>query len=84
MHAKRAHLLKQSLNKDAPYYYLPGESKFSDLKPELEVQYKKLLADDHEFLWQAVSDFDSLKKGDYIFIPMLSHLVISTRHIGLL
>ena len=63
LHAKRAHLLKQSLNKDVPYYYLPGESKFSDLKPELEVQYKKLLADDHEFLWQAVSDFDSLKKG---------------------
>ena len=63
LHAARAHLLKESLNKDFSYYYLPGEQKFADLKPELAVHYEKLLNDDHEFLWQAVADFDQLQKG---------------------
>lgn len=63
LHAQRAHLLKSSLDKDIPYYYLPGEQKFADLKPELEVSYQDLLADDHEFLWQAVADFDQLQEG---------------------
>ena len=63
LHAARAHLLKESLDKDFPYYYLPGEQKFVDLKPELAVHYDDLLNDDHEFLWQAVADFDHLQKG---------------------
>ena len=63
LHAARAHLLKESLNQDFPYYYLPGEQKFVDLKPELAVHYDDLLSDDHEFLWQAVADFDHLQKG---------------------
>lgn len=63
LHAKRAHLLKSSLDKDYPYYYLPGEAIFSDLKPELEVSYDALLADEHEYLWQAVGEFHRLQKG---------------------
>ena len=63
LHAARAHLLKESLNQDFLYYYLPGEQKFVDLKPELAVHYDDLLNDDHEFLWQAVADFDHLQKG---------------------
>jgi len=63
LYAERAHLLKESLKKDYPYYYLPGDKKFTDLKPELEVSYSDLLDDDHKYLWQAVSDFDRLQKG---------------------
>ena len=63
LHAARAHLLKESINQDFPYYYLPGEQKFADLKPELAVHYDDLLNDDHKFLWQAVADFDHLQKG---------------------
>ena len=63
LHAARAHLLKESINQDFPYYYLPGEQKFADLKPELAVSYEELLNDDYEFLWQAVADFDHLQKG---------------------
>lgn len=63
LHAKRAHLLKQSLNKDFPFYYLPGEAKFDDLKPELEVSYDDLIADDHQYLWQAVANYDQLQEG---------------------
>lgn len=63
LHAQRAHLIKESLNEDYPYYYLPGEEKFADLKPELEIAYSDLLDDDHEYLWQAVGDYDSLQKG---------------------
>lgn len=63
LYAERAHLLKESFKKDYPYYYLPGDKKFTDLKSELEVSYSDLLNDDHEYLWQAVSDFDKLQKG---------------------
>ncbi|QGV04108.1 MBL fold metallo-hydrolase [Lactobacillus acetotolerans] len=63
LYAERAHLLKESFKKDYPYYYLPGDKKFTDLKPELEVSYSDLLDDDHKYLWQAVSDFDRLQKG---------------------
>ena len=63
LHAARAHLFKESLNQDFRYYYLPGEQKFVDLKPELAVHYDDLLNDDHEFLWQAVADFNHLQKG---------------------
>lgn len=63
LYAERAHLLKESFKKDYPYYYLPGDKKFMDLKPELEVSYSDLLDDDHKYLWQAVSDFDRLQKG---------------------
>lgn len=67
LYAERAHLLKESFKKDYPYYYLPGDKKFTDLKPELEVSYSDLLDDDHKYLWQAVSDFDRLQKcGLYI------------------
>lgn len=63
LHAERAHLLKESLKQDYPYYYLPGEEKFPDLEPELMVSYKKLLNDDHEYLWQAVGNYDDLQQG---------------------
>lgn len=63
LYAERAHLLKESFKKDYPYYYLPGDKKFTDLKPELELSYSDLLDDDHKYLWQAVSDFDRLQKG---------------------
>lgn len=63
LYAERAHLLEESFKKDYPYYYLPGDKKFTDLKPELEVSYSDLLDDDHKYLWQAVSDFDRLQKG---------------------
>ncbi|APP03150.1 MBL fold metallo-hydrolase [Lactobacillus delbrueckii subsp. lactis] len=63
LHAKRAHLLHKSLGKEFPYYYLPEEPKFADLNPEPEVSYQDLLNDDHEFLWQAVADFDQLMEG---------------------
>lgn len=63
LYAERAHLLKESFKRDYPYYYLPGDKKFTDLKPELEVSYSDLLDDDHKYLWQAVSDFDRLQKG---------------------
>ena len=63
VHAKRAHLLKDSLDKDFPYYYLPGEEKFADLNPELEVSYEDLLNDNHQYLWQAVANYDQLQKG---------------------
>ena len=63
LHAKRAHLIKDSLNEDYPYYYLPEDKKYSDLNPELEVSYDELLADNHKYLWQAVSDYDKLQMG---------------------
>ncbi|WP_251717681.1 MBL fold metallo-hydrolase [Lactobacillus agrestimuris] len=63
LHAKRAHLLKDSLDKDFPYYYMPGEEKFSDLEPGLEVDYQVLLNDDSEYLWQVVGNYDSLQEG---------------------
>ena len=63
LHAKRAHLLKDSLDQDYPYYYLPEEKRFNDLNPELEVSYQKLLDDDHEYLWQVVKNYDDLKEG---------------------
>ena len=63
LHAKRAHLIKDSLNEDYPYYYLPQDEKYSDLNPELEVSYDELLADNHKYLWQTVSDYDKLQVG---------------------
>lgn len=36
LHAERAHLIKESLDEDYPYYYLPQDKKYSDLNPELE------------------------------------------------
>lgn len=63
LHAKRAHLIKDSLNEDYPYYYLPQDEKYSDLNPELEVSYDELLQDNHKYLWQAVSDYDKLQVG---------------------
>lgn len=63
LHAKRAHLLKDSLDQDYPYYYLPEDEKYSDLNPELEVSYNELLADNHKYLWQVVSGYDKLQKG---------------------
>ncbi|MBP2058056.1 mRNA degradation ribonuclease J1/J2 [Lactobacillus colini] len=63
LHAKRAQLLKGALDQDVAYYYLPGETKIDDLKSELEVSYSDLLADDHQFFWQAVGDYDKLQEG---------------------
>lgn len=63
LHAQRAHLLKSSFDQDYPYYYLPGEERFVDLKPELEVSYADLLGDDHKYLWQAVANYQDLQKG---------------------
>lgn len=63
LYATRAHMLKKALNKDFAYYYLPGEKKIFDLIPEQEVPYKKLLHDDHEFLWQVVADYNKLLAG---------------------
>ncbi|MBF5067277.1 MBL fold metallo-hydrolase, partial [Salmonella enterica subsp. enterica serovar Istanbul] len=44
LHAKRAHLIKESLKEDYPYYYLPDDQRYEDLNPELEVDYDQLLA----------------------------------------
>ena len=63
LNAQRAHLIKESLNKDYPYYYLPAEQKYSDLDLALEISYTELLADKHKYLWQAVSDYDKLQEG---------------------
>lgn len=63
LHAQRAHLLKESIKQNYPYYYLPGEKIFPDLKPELAVSYDELLNDDREYLWQAVGYYASLHKG---------------------
>lgn len=63
LNAERAHLLKDSINKDAPYYYLPGQDKFDDLLPDLEVSYEDLLHDKHEYFWQAIGEYDRLQKG---------------------
>lgn len=63
IHAQRAHLLKKSINQDVPYYYLPGEQKFTDLKPELEISYQELLQDDSKYLWQVAGNYDDLQKG---------------------
>ncbi|MBA1394180.1 MBL fold metallo-hydrolase, partial [Lactobacillus sp. XV13L] len=63
LHAQRAHLLKESLDQDFPYYYLPGEEKFTDLKPELAVSYEELLGDDHKYLWQVVRNYADLRES---------------------
>ncbi|TSO26817.1 MBL fold metallo-hydrolase [Lactobacillus sp. LL6] len=63
LHAKRAHLLKASLDKDVPYYYLPGEKIFADLDPKLEVSYQDLLQDTNKYLWQIDSNYDELMEG---------------------
>ncbi|RMC51871.1 MBL fold metallo-hydrolase [Lactobacillus sp. ESL0225] len=63
LHAKRAHLLKESLQQDYLYYYLPGEQKIANLNPQLAVDYEKLLADDHEYLWQVVKNYGDLQVG---------------------
>ena len=63
LYAQRAHLLKESIEQDYPYYYLPGDKIFTDLKPELVVSYDELLNDDHEYLWQAVGNYANLQKG---------------------
>lgn len=63
LYAQRAHLLKESIEQDYPYYYLPGDKIFTDLKPELAVSYDELLNDDHEYLWQAVGNYANLQKG---------------------
>lgn len=61
--AKRAEFLKLSIGVDVAYYYLPGEEIIPILHSDLEVDYNTLLADESEFLWQAVADFDKLKSG---------------------
>lgn len=63
LYAQRAHLLKESIEQDYPYYYLPGDKISTDLKPELAVSYDELLNDDHEYLWQAVGNYANLQKG---------------------
>ncbi|MGQ5708332.1 MBL fold metallo-hydrolase [Lactobacillus sp. PSON] len=63
LHAKRAHLLKASLNKDIPYYYLPGEEIFADLDSKLELPYQELLQDTSKYLWQIDSNYDELMEG---------------------
>ncbi|WEV71145.1 MBL fold metallo-hydrolase [Lactobacillus sp. ESL0785] len=63
LHAARAHLLKESLGKDYPYYYLPQEAKFTDLRPELAIPYQELLLDKSKYLWQVVGDVVKLQKG---------------------
>lgn len=63
LHAQRAHLLKESIKQDYPYYYMPGEKIFADLKPELAVSYDELLNDDCKYLWQAVGNYANLQKG---------------------
>lgn len=63
LYAQRAHLLKESIEQDYPYYYLPGDKIFTDLKPELAVSYDELLNDDYEYLWQAVGNYANLQKG---------------------
>lgn len=61
--AKRAHLLKESLNKDFPYYYAPNETKQKDLLPSLELSYRDLIADHHEYFWQIESEYQNLQAG---------------------
>lgn len=67
LHAKRAHLLKKALNIDIPYYYLPGEKIFDELKPELVIDYDTLLKDTQRYFWQVDANYDKLKaNGLYI------------------
>ncbi|ERJ43774.1 metallo-beta-lactamase [Lactobacillus jensenii MD IIE-70(2)] len=67
LHAKRADLLKEALNKDYHYYYLPGEKKYELLDPKLEIAYEDLVKDNHEYLWQVVTNYgDLMKNGLYI------------------
>ncbi|KRL63392.1 MBL fold metallo-hydrolase [Lactobacillus psittaci] len=63
LHAKRADLIKEALDRDFSYYYLPGEERFTSLKPELEVDYQELLQDKSKYLWQAVANYDDLMEG---------------------
>lgn len=63
INAARAHLIKNSIDKDVPYYYLPGQDKFADLKPELEISYQALLADNHQYLWQVIGHYSDLQRG---------------------
>ena len=63
LHAKRAHLLKASLDKDIPYYYLPEEKIFADLDPKLEVSYQTLLKDKSKYLWQIDKNYNELMEG---------------------
>ncbi|RMC25804.1 MULTISPECIES: MBL fold metallo-hydrolase [unclassified Lactobacillus] len=63
LHAPRAHLLKRSLDLDTPYYYLPKEKQFADLKSELAIPYQKLLTDDCDYFWQVDSNYDNLQCG---------------------
>lgn len=63
LHAKRAALLKEALNKDVLYYYLPEDEKIDALAPNLEVSYQDLLNDDHQYFWQVVGHYDELHEG---------------------
>lgn len=63
LHAQRAKLLKEALNEDIPYYYLPNEQKISSLDSGLEINYSDLLSDKTKFLWQVVGNYDDLLQG---------------------
>lgn len=63
INASRAHLLKKSLNLDLPYYYLPGQAKFADLRADLAIAYHELLQDQGHYLWQVIGHYGDLQKG---------------------
>src|SRR5699024_8983036 len=42
---------------------MPNEDHYADHKTELEVSYDELLADNHKYMWQVVTDYDKLQKG---------------------
>ncbi|WZU02529.1 hypothetical protein MGH68_06135 [Erysipelothrix sp. D19-032] len=58
--ASYAHILKQCLNIDTPYYV---RTETFGLNPDLRVDYDMLLADSKEYLWQVVADHADLKGG---------------------
>ena len=60
LEASYAHILKQCLNIDTPYYV---RTETFGLNPDLRVDYDMLLADSKEYLWQVVADHADLKGG---------------------
>lgn len=63
LEAKMAALLLEVLGKEVAYYYLPNDTVISSLSPALECSYASLLADQSQYLWQVVEQFESLQSG---------------------
>lgn len=67
LEANQAALLQEVLGLTVAYYYLPGAAKIASLAPELELSLVDLQQDDHQYLWQIVTDFETLQPGSLYF-----------------